>query len=133
MDLHFSNTQMAIAEAARRVFAAHASPERVAAIDLEAVRVTLWQAAWRLDIGREASNAVAVAKWQASERGRRMVHATQHVHGGVGADVTYPIHRCFLWGKQIELLLDGPSWHLDRLGSTLAADGLAGNVPTGAR
>lgn len=92
-----------------------------AAIDIEAMRVTLWQAAWRIDSGRHATEAVAVAKWQAAERGQRVVHATQHLHGGVGADVTYPIHRYFLWGKQIELCLGGPSRHLARLGSLLAA------------
>ena len=35
------------------------------------------------------------------------MHATQHLHGGMGADIAYPIHRYFLWGKQIELLLGG--------------------------
>jgi 3-oxocholest-4-en-26-oyl-CoA dehydrogenase beta subunit len=90
-----------------------------AAIDIEAMRVTLWQAAWRLDTGRESASAVATAKWQSSERGQRVVHATQHLHGGMGADITYPIHRYFLWGKQIELLLGGPSRQLLRLGRLL--------------
>jgi len=92
-----------------------------AAIDIEAMRVTLWQAAWRIDTGRPASEAVAVAKWQAAERGQRVVHATQHLHGGMGADITYPIHRYFLWGKQIELMLGGPSNQLARLGRQIAA------------
>ncbi|HEX4081794.1 MAG TPA: acyl-CoA dehydrogenase family protein [Acidimicrobiales bacterium] len=92
-----------------------------AAIDIEAMRVTLWQAAWRIDTGRPSAEAVAVAKWQAAERGQRVVHATQHLHGGMGADVTYPIHRYFLWGKQIELLLGGPSAQLARLGREIAA------------
>ena len=92
-----------------------------AAIDIEAMRVTLWQAAWRLDTGRDAAQAVAIAKWQAAERGQRVVHATQHLHGGMGADVSYPIHRYFLWGKQIELELGGPSRQLARLGRLLAA------------
>jgi len=91
-----------------------------AAIDIEAMRVTCWQAAWRIDAGRDASAAVAVAKWQAAERGQRVVHATQHLHGGIGADTSYPIHRYFLWGKQIELLLGGPSVHLHRLGEAVA-------------
>jgi alkylation response protein AidB-like acyl-CoA dehydrogenase len=91
-----------------------------AAIDIEAIRVTLWQAAWRIDTGRPASEEVAVAKWQAAERGQRVVHATQHLHGGMGADVTYPIHRYFLWGKQLELLLGGPSSQLARLGTLIA-------------
>ena len=92
-----------------------------AAIDLEAMRVTLLRAAWLFDTGRDATDAAAVAKWQASERGQRIVHATRHLHGGLGDDVTYPVHRYFLWGKQIELMLGGPSLQLARLGAQIAA------------
>ena len=35
----------------------------------------------------------------------------QHLHGGMGADVDYPVHRYFLWGKQIEDTLGGASAH----------------------
>jgi len=96
-----------------------------AAIDIEAMRVTLWNAAWLFDTGREATAAAGVAKWQASERGQRTVFSTQHLHGGIGADITYPIHRYFLWGKQIELLLGGPSLQLSRLGAQIAQRALA--------
>ena len=96
-----------------------------AAIDIEAMRVTWQNAAWRFDTGRDAADAARVAKWQASERGQRTVHATQHLHGGMGADISYPIHRYFLWGKQIELLLGGPSVQLSRLGADIAEQALA--------
>jgi hypothetical protein len=96
-----------------------------AAIDIEAMRVTWQNAAWRFDTGRDAADAARVAKWQASERGQRTVHATQHLHGGMGADISYPIHRYFLWGKQIELLLGGPSAQLAKLGAAIAAQALA--------
>jgi alkylation response protein AidB-like acyl-CoA dehydrogenase len=96
-----------------------------AAIDIEAMRVTWQNAAWRFDTGRGAADAAQVAKWQASERGQRTVHATQHLHGGMGADISYPIHRYFLWGKQIELLLGGPSAQLAKLGTDIAAQALA--------
>ena len=89
-------------------------------IDTEAMRATLWQAAWRLDSGLDASMAVEVAMWWASEAGQRVVHATQHLHGGMGADIDYPIHRYFLWGKQIEATLGGGSAHLARIGTALA-------------
>jgi 3-oxocholest-4-en-26-oyl-CoA dehydrogenase beta subunit len=100
-----------------------------AAIDIEAMRVTLWNATWLFDTGRDATDAVQVAKWQASERGQRTVHATQHLHGGMGADITYPIHRYFLWGKQLELLLGGPSLQLARIGAGIAARALAEAKP----
>ena len=96
-----------------------------AAIDIEAMRVTWQNAAWRFDTGRDAADAARVAKWQASERGQRAVHATQHLHGGMGADISYPIHRYFLWGKQIELLLGGPSAQLAKLGADIAEQALA--------
>ena len=99
-----------------------------AAIDTEAIRVTLWQAAWRLDHGLDAHRAVAVAIWFASDAGQRVVHATQHLHGGMGADVDYPVHRYFLWGKQIELLLGSGSSQLARLGRQLVADLRAGEA-----
>jgi 3-oxocholest-4-en-26-oyl-CoA dehydrogenase beta subunit len=101
-------------------------------IDTEAIRVTTWSAAWRLDTGLPAEESVAIAHWWASEAGQRVVHATQHLHGGLGADVEYPIHRYFLWGKQIELMLQGPSAELARLGLMLASSLGATGAPTGA-
>lgn len=89
-------------------------------IDTEAIRVTVWQAAWRLDSGRDATDSVLVAKWWASQGGQRVVHHVQHLHGGLGADVEYPVHRYFLWGKQIEDTLGGTSATLARLGRRLA-------------
>jgi 3-oxocholest-4-en-26-oyl-CoA dehydrogenase beta subunit len=89
-------------------------------IDTEAMRVTLWQAAWRLTAGLDAGREVMVAKWWAAEGGQRVVHITQHLHGGMGADVDYPVHRYFLWGKQIEVTLGGASAQLARLGRALA-------------
>jgi 3-oxocholest-4-en-26-oyl-CoA dehydrogenase beta subunit len=89
-------------------------------IDTEAMRATLWQAAWRLDTGVDATTEVEVAKWWASEGGERVVHAVQHLHGGMGADIEYPVHRYFLWGKQIADTLGGGSAHLARIGQALA-------------
>ncbi|MEY2419925.1 MAG: 3-oxocholest-4-en-26-oyl-CoA dehydrogenase beta subunit [Actinomycetota bacterium] len=91
-------------------------------IDTQAMEVTMLQAAWRLDNGLDAAKEVAVAKWWAAEGGSRVVHATQHLHGGMGADVDYPIHRYFLWGKQIAEMLGGASAQLARLGAALAEE-----------
>jgi acyl-CoA dehydrogenase len=85
------------------------------------MRVTMLQAAWRLDHGLDASTAVAVAKWWAADAGERVVHAVQHMHGGLGADVEYPVHRYFLVGKQLADTLGGASAQLARIGATLAA------------
>lgn len=94
-------------------------------IDIDAMRVTLWQAAWRLDEGLDAGMQVEVAKYWAAEGGQRVVHATQHLHGGMGADVDYPVHRSFIWVKQLENLFGGGSQQLARLGARIAADARA--------
>ena len=99
--------------------AAHRAAD--AHIDSEAMRVTLWQAAARLAEGRDAEREVLVAKWWASDAGQRVVHATQHLHGGMGADIDYPMHRYFLWGKQIEVTLGGAAVTLEKLGGVIAA------------
>ncbi|HYF44947.1 MAG TPA: acyl-CoA dehydrogenase family protein [Acidimicrobiales bacterium] len=94
-------------------------------IDIEAMRATLWAAAWRLTEGLPAAAEVAAAKWWASEGGHRVVHSTQHLHGGIGADIEYPLHRTFLWAKQLAHTLGGPSQQLARLGRILREEAMA--------
>jgi alkylation response protein AidB-like acyl-CoA dehydrogenase len=88
-------------------------------IDVEALRGVVMQAAWRVAAGRPASAAIATAKWWAATAGSRVVHTAQHLHGGIGSDVEYPIHRFFLWSKQNELLLGGARQQAARLGAHL--------------
>jgi alkylation response protein AidB-like acyl-CoA dehydrogenase len=89
-------------------------------IDAEAVELTSRQAAWRLAEDRPADEQVAIAKFWAAEGGQRVVHAAQHLHGGVGVDRTYPLHRYFLAAKQLELTLGGATTSLVRLGALIA-------------
>jgi alkylation response protein AidB-like acyl-CoA dehydrogenase len=51
-----------------------------------------------------------------------VVHAAQHLHGGIGVDKDYPLHRYFLWAKTIELALGGATDHLRTMGARMAAD-----------
>ena len=90
-------------------------------IDTEAVRLTALQAAWRIDAGLPAESQVAVAKFWAAEGGQRIVHTAQHLHGGVGVDREYPVHRYFLYAKQLELTLGGATPQLLKVGRILAA------------
>jgi 3-oxocholest-4-en-26-oyl-CoA dehydrogenase beta subunit len=89
-------------------------------IDVEAMRVTTLAAAWKLDAGVDAAADVLVAKWWAAEGGHRVIHAAQHLHGGIGSDVEYPIHRYFLWGKQLALMLGAGSEQLAALADVVA-------------
>lgn len=95
-------------------------------IDLEAMRTTLYQLCWRLDQGLPSEGEARVAKYWACEGGHRIAHTAQHLHGGMGADVTYPIHRYFLWARALEMRLGGASAQLAALGALLAEDERAG-------
>lgn len=90
-------------------------------IDVEAIRWTTWQAAWLVANGRpleKAQRAARIAKFWAAEAGARVAATAQHVHGGIGIDVTYPLHRYFLWAKHNELTLGPASAQLAHLGAT---------------
>ncbi|MGK5628468.1 acyl-CoA dehydrogenase family protein [Streptomyces sp. URMC 123] len=117
-------------------------------IDLRAMEATMWQAAWRLGAadgvgndtaddpapgdtsaggsGNDSDGAlpvaadVAVAKIWAARGVRRAVQTAQHLHGGFGADVDYPLHRYHAWAKHWELALGPASAHEEELGALLA-------------
>ena len=89
-------------------------------IDLLAIKLTATNAAWRLGEGLPADEELAIAKFWAAEGGQRVVHAAQHLHGGIGVDVDYPLHRYFTWTKQNELALGGATEQLVAIGERLA-------------
>ena len=91
-------------------------------VDTEAIRLTAWQAAWRIAEGLPADKEVAIAKFWAADGGQRVVHAAVHLHGGVGVDRDYPLHRYFLMTKHLELTLGGATEQLLHLGAMLAAE-----------
>lgn len=91
-------------------------------IDVEGIRLTTLQAVWLLDEGLPAHDEARIAKWWAAEGGHRVAHAAQHVHGGVGIDMDYVLHRYFTWSKYLEFTLGGATAQALSLGATLAAE-----------
>lgn len=89
-------------------------------IDVDAIALTAYQAAWRIAAGLPARREAAIAKYWASEGGFRVVHAAVHVHGGVGVDRDYPLHRHFLLARWTELALGSAETQLATLGRLLA-------------
>ncbi len=93
-------------------------------IQVEAIRLTAWEAAWRLDQGLDAENAIHIAKFWTSEGAQFVGYATVHLHGGVGIDVDVAIHRYFLWATQSEHLLGNARRQTQILGDRIAAGGV---------
>ncbi|MEY9966026.1 alkylation response protein AidB-like acyl-CoA dehydrogenase [Streptacidiphilus sp. MAP12-16] len=103
-------------------------------IDLRAMEVTLWQAAWRIGLiekgetdtvsegtGRLPLAAdLATAKVWSAEGVRAVAATAQHLHGGMGADLDYPLHRYHAWAKHLELFLGPAPAYEEEIGAILA-------------
>ena len=90
-------------------------------IDVEAVRLTMWEAAWRIAQPLPCPTEIATAKFWAADAGHRVAHTAVHVHGGTGIDVDAPTQRYFTAAKRTEFTLGGATAQLRRLGAELAA------------
>jgi alkylation response protein AidB-like acyl-CoA dehydrogenase len=91
-------------------------------IDVHGLRLTMWQAAWRLSEDLPADVEVATAKLWAADTGHKIAHTTVHVHGGVGIDLDGQAHRYFTAAKRHELMLGGSTRQALRVGRALAAE-----------
>jgi alkylation response protein AidB-like acyl-CoA dehydrogenase len=135
--------QVGVAERALRMTAAYTSERKQfdrpigsfqavhqragdAYVNVEAMRLTAQQAAFLLAENRPASLAVSVAKVWAADGGNFATYAAQHLHGGIGVDLDYPLHRSYIWTRQIELTLGSAARHLEKIGDALAATPPAG-------
>ncbi len=76
-------------------------------------------AAWRLATaevqGMDADADLAVAAYWFTVEGPAALHTCHHLHGGMGVDVTYPLHAYFSWGKDIARALGGTQQTLDAI------------------
>jgi 3-oxocholest-4-en-26-oyl-CoA dehydrogenase beta subunit len=91
-------------------------------IDVEGVRLTLWQAIYRLEAGLPAEVEVHTVKWWAAEAGHRVAHAAVHLHGGMGIATEHSLHRYFAHAKQNEFSLGCATEQALRIGEHLAAE-----------
>lgn len=91
-------------------------------IDVQGLKLTTAQAAWLLANDDDAGLAIATAKFWAAQAGHRVAHTAVHVHGGVGLDTGYPLHRYFLRAKHNEYSLGSLPATLAQIGATLAAE-----------
>ncbi len=89
-------------------------------IAVEALRTSLWQLVYRLDANLGAAPQAWATRALANDTGHRAGHMAQHVHGGIGVDITYPAHRFLFWSRALGVALGGTEHHLAKLGDWLA-------------
>jgi 3-oxo-4-pregnene-20-carboxyl-CoA dehydrogenase alpha subunit len=71
-------------------------------------------ACWRLDADLDASADLGVAGYWCAEQAPRSVRICHHLHGGLGMDVTYPLHRFSSLVADLVRYLGGAEYRLER-------------------
>jgi len=74
-------------------------------------------ACWRLDTGRGAAADLDVAAYWLADRAPSALQTCHHLHGGIGMDVSYPLHRYSSLVKDLVRFVGGADYRLDRLGA----------------
>jgi 3-oxo-4-pregnene-20-carboxyl-CoA dehydrogenase alpha subunit len=71
---------------------------------------------WRLDEGRDTDDDLDVLGYWLTSQAPPAMQICHHLHGGMGMDITYPMHRYYSTIKDLTRLLGGPSHRLDLVG-----------------
>jgi alkylation response protein AidB-like acyl-CoA dehydrogenase len=79
------------------------------------VHLAAVSAAWRLDAGRDAGDDLAVAAYWLAAELPKALQACHHLHGGLGVDITYPLHRYYSHAKDLARFVGGAAYRLDRV------------------
>ncbi|MXP23376.1 acyl-CoA dehydrogenase [Gordonia sp. HNM0687] len=72
-------------------------------------------AAWRMSEGLDATQDLGIAAYWVAAEIPATLRIMTHLHGGIGVDVTYPLHRYFSIAKDLARLVGGPDARLDEI------------------
>lgn len=79
-------------------------------------------AAWRLDAGLDASDDVEIAGYWLAAELPRALQTCHHLHGGLGVDITYPLHRYYSQAKDLARLVGGAAARLEKIGALCSSN-----------
>jgi alkylation response protein AidB-like acyl-CoA dehydrogenase len=77
------------------------------------VHLATLAACWEL-----APSDVDVAAYWLAEQALPALHTCQHLHGGLGMDIGYPLHRHYAWGRDLARFVGGVEHRLEALACT---------------
>ncbi|MGW1681231.1 acyl-CoA dehydrogenase family protein [Saccharopolyspora sp. NPDC002376] len=72
-------------------------------------------ACWRLGSGLDATEDLDIAAWWLAEEAPALLRTCHHLHGGLGLDITYPLHRYSSLIADLARLVGGAHHRLDAL------------------
>jgi alkylation response protein AidB-like acyl-CoA dehydrogenase len=71
------------------------------------LHLAAWSAIWRLAAGKDPDEDLNTAAYWLVEEAMPALHTCHHLHGGVGVDASYPLHRYYSAIKDLVRLLGG--------------------------
>lgn len=72
---------------------------------------------WRLTEGRDADEDLDILAYWLTSQAPPAMQTCHHLHGGMGMDITYSMHRYYSSIKDLSRLLGGPAHRLDLVGA----------------
>lgn len=84
------------------------------------VHLAVTSAVWRLAAGLDADAELDIAAYWFTSQAPEALATCHHLHGGVGVDETYPLHRYSSAVKDLGRALGGAAHRLGRLGERVA-------------
>jgi 3-oxo-4-pregnene-20-carboxyl-CoA dehydrogenase alpha subunit len=79
-------------------------------------------ACWRLATGRPAAADLDVAAYWLTDQAPAALRTCHHLHGGLGMDVSYPLHRYTALIRDLVRFAGGADYRLARLGGPACED-----------
>lgn len=89
------------------------------AVTARSLRLIANSACWRLGRELDADTDIATAAFWFGTRALEAVHTCHHLHGGVGVDIDYPLHRHYGAVKRLTGLLGGEHAVTEAMGVTV--------------
>ncbi|MCV7199931.1 acyl-CoA dehydrogenase family protein [Mycobacterium angelicum] len=77
---------------------------------------------WRLADGRDADADLDVLGYWITSQAPPAMQLCHHLHGGMGMDITYPMHRYYSTIKDLTRLLGGPANRLELVGAQCSSN-----------
>jgi 3-oxo-4-pregnene-20-carboxyl-CoA dehydrogenase alpha subunit len=90
-------------------------------IDL-ATKSVIWRLAEGRDTDPQTSQDLDVLGYWITSQAPPVMQLCHHLHGGMGMDITYPMHRYYSTIKDLTRLLGGPSHRLDLVGAQCSSN-----------
>ncbi len=84
-------------------------------ISARTLHLATWSACWRLAEGLDADADLDIAAHWVGEELLPAIRTCHHLHGGLGLDVTYPLHRYYSLAKDLVRSIGGARHRLEAL------------------